>query len=180
MTHGKHDSQIPLKWAQATYNQLINSPMRELKIFDERTGGVQHSSFDNSANAGALYRRLGRRDAGRADGVTNPLIGFQVYPADLELCRRRAWSGPNAFLRNAMAHLWSADGRGGVVRIDPDGSQTLILQDGENTASDFDSRLIQAEGSLPNGLAFDATGRSADRQLGHGAAGADEPGWPAH
>jgi hypothetical protein len=24
-----------------------------LKIFDETTGGVQHSSFDNSANAGA-------------------------------------------------------------------------------------------------------------------------------
>ena len=53
VTHGKHDSQIPLKWAQATYDQLVNSPKRELKIFDERTGGVQHSSFDNSANAGA-------------------------------------------------------------------------------------------------------------------------------
>ncbi|WP_235871992.1 alpha/beta hydrolase family protein [Pelagimonas phthalicica] len=53
VTHGKHDSQIPLKWAHATYDQLVNSPKRELKIFDERTGGVQHSSFDNSANAGA-------------------------------------------------------------------------------------------------------------------------------
>ena len=53
VTHGKHDSQIPLKWAHATYDQLINSPKRELRIFDERTGGVQHSSFDNPANAGA-------------------------------------------------------------------------------------------------------------------------------
>ncbi len=53
VTHGEKDSQIPLKWAHATYDQLINSPKRELKIFDERTGGVQHSSFDNSANAGA-------------------------------------------------------------------------------------------------------------------------------
>lgn len=53
VTHGKHDSQIPLKWAHATYDALVNSPKRELKIFDERTGGVQHSSFDNSANAGA-------------------------------------------------------------------------------------------------------------------------------
>lgn len=53
VTHGKHDSQIPLKWAHETYDQLVNSPRRELKIFDERTGGVQHSSFDNSANAGA-------------------------------------------------------------------------------------------------------------------------------
>ena len=53
VTHGKHDSQIPLEWAHATYDQLINSPKRELRIFDERTGGVQHSSFDNPANAGA-------------------------------------------------------------------------------------------------------------------------------
>jgi dienelactone hydrolase len=52
VTHGEKDSQIPLKWAERTYEQLINSPKRELKIFTEREGGVQHSSFDNSANAG--------------------------------------------------------------------------------------------------------------------------------
>ena len=33
--------------------QLVNSPKRELKIFTEREGGAQHSSFDNPANAGA-------------------------------------------------------------------------------------------------------------------------------
>jgi dipeptidyl aminopeptidase/acylaminoacyl peptidase len=53
VTHGKHDSQIPLKWAERTFDQLNNSPARELKIFTEREGGVQHASFDNSANAGA-------------------------------------------------------------------------------------------------------------------------------
>jgi dipeptidyl aminopeptidase/acylaminoacyl peptidase len=53
VTHGEKDSQIPLKWAHRTYEQLVNSPRRELKIFTEREGGVQHSSFDNSANAGA-------------------------------------------------------------------------------------------------------------------------------
>jgi dipeptidyl aminopeptidase/acylaminoacyl peptidase len=53
VTHGQKDSQIPLEMAQRTYDQLINSPKRELKIFTEREGGVQHSSFDNSANAGA-------------------------------------------------------------------------------------------------------------------------------
>ena len=52
VTHGQKDSQIPMTWAQRTYEQLINSPRRELKIFTEREGGVQHSSFDNSANAG--------------------------------------------------------------------------------------------------------------------------------
>ncbi|WBS05581.1 prolyl oligopeptidase family serine peptidase [Pseudoduganella sp. SL102] len=53
VTHGEKDSQIPLHWAQRTYDQLVNSPGRELKIFTDREGGVQHSSFDNSANAGA-------------------------------------------------------------------------------------------------------------------------------
>lgn len=52
VTHGAKDSQIPLKWAERTYEQLINSPKRELKIFTEREGGVQHASFDNSINAG--------------------------------------------------------------------------------------------------------------------------------
>jgi dienelactone hydrolase len=52
VTHGEKDSQIPLKWAYRTYEQLVNSPKRELKIFTEREGGVQHASFDNSINAG--------------------------------------------------------------------------------------------------------------------------------
>jgi dienelactone hydrolase len=52
VTHGEKDSQIPLKWAQRTYEQLVNSPRRELKVFTEREGGVQHASFDNSINAG--------------------------------------------------------------------------------------------------------------------------------
>ncbi|WP_426935588.1 alpha/beta hydrolase family protein [Pseudomonas fulva] len=52
VTHGEKDSQIPVKWAHSTYEQLVNSPRRELKIFTEREGGVQHSSFDNSINAG--------------------------------------------------------------------------------------------------------------------------------
>jgi fermentation-respiration switch protein FrsA (DUF1100 family) len=50
--HGEQDKQIPLAWAHRTYEQLINSPKRELKIFTSREGGAQHSSFDNSINAG--------------------------------------------------------------------------------------------------------------------------------
>ena len=53
VTHGEKDSQIPLKWAQRTDEQLVNSPKHELENFTDREGGVQHSSFDNSANAGA-------------------------------------------------------------------------------------------------------------------------------
>lgn len=52
VTHGERDSQIPLKWAHRTYEQLVNSPKRELKVFTDREGGSQHASFDNSINAG--------------------------------------------------------------------------------------------------------------------------------
>lgn len=52
VTHGERDSQIPLKWAHRTYEQLVNSPRRELKVFTDREGGAQHASFDNSINAG--------------------------------------------------------------------------------------------------------------------------------
>lgn len=51
VTHGQNDRQIPLEYAHETYNALVNSPKRELKIFTEREGGSQHSSVDNSANA---------------------------------------------------------------------------------------------------------------------------------
>jgi fermentation-respiration switch protein FrsA (DUF1100 family) len=52
VTHGGKDRQIPVEYAYQTYEQLVNSPKRELKIFSEREGGVQHSSIDNMANAG--------------------------------------------------------------------------------------------------------------------------------
>ena len=49
VTHGEQDRQIPLKYAHQTYAGLVNSPDRELKIFTDFEGGVQHSSVDNSA-----------------------------------------------------------------------------------------------------------------------------------
>jgi fermentation-respiration switch protein FrsA (DUF1100 family) len=51
VTHGESDRQIPLDYAHQTYNALVNSPKRQLKIFTPREGGIQHSSVDNSANA---------------------------------------------------------------------------------------------------------------------------------
>ncbi|MBS0422680.1 MAG: prolyl oligopeptidase family serine peptidase [Proteobacteria bacterium] len=47
VTHGSKDRQIPVEYAHRTYDQLINSPKRELELFDERTGGVEHVSVDN-------------------------------------------------------------------------------------------------------------------------------------
>jgi alpha-beta hydrolase superfamily lysophospholipase len=53
VTHGEQDRQIPLEYAHQTYDQLVNSPKRELKIFTNREGGVHHVSLDNMSNAGA-------------------------------------------------------------------------------------------------------------------------------
>ncbi len=89
--------------------------------------------------------------------MSNPLIGFQVDPGDLKFIGE-GLQRPECILAERDGTLWSADGRGGVVRIAPDGTQELILQGEANTASGFESRLVQAEGSLPNGLAFDENG----------------------
>jgi dienelactone hydrolase len=47
VTHGVKDRQIRLEYAHQTYDQLTNSPRRELKLFTEREGGVEHVGADN-------------------------------------------------------------------------------------------------------------------------------------
>src|SRR5690554_2207752 len=47
VTHGAHDRQIALDYAHQSYAQLVNAPRRELKIFTEREGGVEHVGADN-------------------------------------------------------------------------------------------------------------------------------------
>jgi alpha-beta hydrolase superfamily lysophospholipase len=47
ITHGAHDRQIPLAYAHQCYEEAVNSPKRELKIFTDREGGVEHVSADN-------------------------------------------------------------------------------------------------------------------------------------
>ena len=51
ITHGAHDRQIPVADAHRSYEQAVNSPKRELKIFTEREGGVEHVNLDAPANA---------------------------------------------------------------------------------------------------------------------------------
>jgi len=51
VTHGARDRQIPLEYAHQTYEQLVNSPRRELKVFTEREGGVEHVGADNMSFA---------------------------------------------------------------------------------------------------------------------------------
>jgi dienelactone hydrolase len=47
VTHGGNDRQIPLKYAVQSYEQAVNSPDRELKIFTEREGSIEHCGADN-------------------------------------------------------------------------------------------------------------------------------------
>lgn len=47
VTHGAKDRQISVDYAQQSYDQLENAPKRELKIFSEREGGVEHVGADN-------------------------------------------------------------------------------------------------------------------------------------
>ena len=47
VTHGARDRQISLDYAHQSYNQLVNSPNRQLKIFTDREGGVEHVGADN-------------------------------------------------------------------------------------------------------------------------------------
>ena len=49
VTHGADDRQISVDYAHDCYNQLVNSPRRELKIFTAREGGVEHVGADNMA-----------------------------------------------------------------------------------------------------------------------------------
>jgi len=49
VTHGEKDRQISVDYAYQSYEQLVNSPRRELKIFTAREGGVEHVGADNMA-----------------------------------------------------------------------------------------------------------------------------------
>ncbi|MCZ6604992.1 MAG: SMP-30/gluconolactonase/LRE family protein [Alphaproteobacteria bacterium] len=88
----------------------------------------------------------------------NPIDGFEIDPEALETIGHDL-QRPECILAERDGTLWSADARGGVVKIAPDGSQEIITQD---YARDFtraaDDTDRFTKGTLPNGLAFDAAG----------------------
>jgi dienelactone hydrolase len=51
ITHGESDRQIPLKYAQMTYDDCVNSSHRELKIHTREEVAAEHCSVDNGAVA---------------------------------------------------------------------------------------------------------------------------------
>ncbi len=57
----------------------------------------------------------------------NPLKGFRVEEVEVRQVGHDL-QRPECILAERDGTLWSADARGGVMRIDPDGGQTLIAQ----------------------------------------------------
>lgn len=90
--------------------------------------------------------------------MKNPLDGFRVTRDDLWYVGEDL-QRPECILAEPDGALWSADARGGVVHIRPDGTQQLIAQ---SLDTRFGATLDEADrftqGTLPNGLAFDVDG----------------------
>ena len=90
--------------------------------------------------------------------LKNPVLGFQVDPAALRYVGHDL-QRPECILAEPDGTLWTADARGGVVKVAPEGEQTLVTQhhgDAFETARSDAERFTQ--GTLPNGLAFAKNG----------------------
>ncbi len=93
----------------------------------------------------------------------NPLIGFEV-PRHRIVNIGHDLQRPECILAERDGTLWSADARGGVMRIAADGSQRFIGQRASDrfgslaadSAASMENKYTQ--GTLPNGLAFAANG----------------------
>ncbi|WP_322057060.1 SMP-30/gluconolactonase/LRE family protein [Paraburkholderia sp. J63] len=88
----------------------------------------------------------------------NPLKGWQLDPAAVRTIGHDL-RRPECILAERDGTLWSADARGGVMRIDAAGRQSLIAPhvDGHfDLRGDAHRSLVS--GTLPNGLAFAANG----------------------
>jgi gluconolactonase len=88
----------------------------------------------------------------------NPIDNFKVKVSDLKFIGE-GLQRSECVLAEPDGTLWAADARGGVVKISPDRTQTIITQSSDprfSQVSDLASRFTQ--GTLPNGLAFAENG----------------------
>ncbi len=94
--------------------------------------------------------------------TANPLTGWQVDRKAIQYLGHDL-QRPECILAEPNGTIWTADARGGVMQIRPDGSQQLInpvtkVTDSLTGELNFDKRYVQSVGSLPNGLCFDESG----------------------
>jgi len=88
----------------------------------------------------------------------NPVLDFGIDKRSIQFTGE-GLQRPECILAEPDGVIWSADARGGVVRIAPDSTQEIITQQPSehfHAASTESSRYLQ--GTLPNGLAFARNG----------------------
>ncbi|ROO88051.1 prolyl oligopeptidase family protein [Actinocorallia herbida] len=66
--HGEHDRQIPVRYARRSYEQAVNSPKRELRIFTREEGGAEHIGLDHLPHVSSYI----------ADWVTDTFAGLDT------------------------------------------------------------------------------------------------------
>jgi dienelactone hydrolase len=54
ITHGENDRQIPVEYAHQSYDQAVNSPNRQLRIFTPDEGATEHVGLDHLPHVGAF------------------------------------------------------------------------------------------------------------------------------
>jgi sugar lactone lactonase YvrE len=90
--------------------------------------------------------------------VRNPILDFEIDKSSIQYIGRDL-QRPECILAEPDGTLWSADARGGVVRLRHDGTQEIITQKKSGHFSDAGSEATRyLEGTLPNGLAFARNG----------------------
>jgi gluconolactonase len=88
----------------------------------------------------------------------NPILDFGLDAATVQYVGHDL-QRPECILAEPDGTLWAADARGGVMRIAPDGTQTLVTQQPSEHFRHAGSEATRyLEGTLPNGLAFARTG----------------------
>jgi sugar lactone lactonase YvrE len=90
--------------------------------------------------------------------MMNPVLDFGIDLEKLEYIGE-SLQRPECILAEKDGTLWSADSRGGVVRLRHDGTQQVITQKISDRFADADNEFTRyLTGTLPNGLAFAANG----------------------
>ena len=90
--------------------------------------------------------------------TSNPILDFGIDKTAVQYIGEDL-QRPECILAEKDGTLWSADARGGVMRIAADGSQQIVTQKRSGHFQDAGSEANRyLQGTLPNGLAFARNG----------------------